>query len=256
MAALWQNDLAEIEHYSRLYTFNQQAKNNEVEAARLGCLQEIEKYPNCAATYHLLSLCETDLEKAAEFEQKAGEICSSYSPNVLRSANAIASRDLKYNATTLKALEDRLNQGESNEEERHLAHFTLGVLYGMLGDQEHTLEQYQHCQKIQPGNYPELSFILASFYFNSKEYEAAILYLNNSLSDESTQAKSYTLLGKIYLEQKHFDLARDNLLLATQMLPGAKKPAKLLADLYKQIGDEINYRIQINKYHQMKLLIP
>ena len=52
-----------------------------------------------------------------------------------------------------------------------------------------------------------------------------------------------------------YDLALDNLLMAKELLPGSKKPVKLLAQTYKQLGDEENYQIHLKKYQQMKFFL-
>jgi tetratricopeptide (TPR) repeat protein len=256
LAALWREDIPEIEHYSRLYTLDQQAQNNEVEAAKAGCFEELEKMPNCAATYYLLSLCETEPQKATEYEGQAVKICPSYRSSVLCSSNAIISRNLKYNKTTLKRLEEELLEAHLDANENQLSHYTLGILYSMLGEKEQSLKHYHCCQKIQSGNYPELSFALGALFSKNQEYDSGIRFLTQALNDESTKAKSHTMLGKIYLETGNYQLAHEHLILATQMLPTSKKAAKLLADLYHKMGDDTQHQLQLNKYYQMKMLIP
>lgn len=256
MAALWQDNQPAIDHYTCLFAFAQQAQNNEIKIAKEGCLNLLEKTPICAATYYLLSLCEVDLKKASEYEQIAAELCPSYSPSVLRSTNAIVSRDLKYDKTSLQTLEQQLTNHQWEPGERQLTHFTLGLLYSSLGEKEEALKHYHACQNIKAGFYPQLSLALASLSLRDKDYEQSIMLLNNALNDESTQAEAHLMIGRVYLDRGQYDLACKNLLLAIKMLPSAKRPVKLLADAYKQMGDEKNYQLQLHKYHQMKLLIP
>ncbi len=256
LAALWREDILEIEHFSRLYALDQQAQNNEVEAAKAGCFEELEHFPKCAATYYLLSLCETEPEKAVEYELLAGEFCHSYCSNLLSSTNAILSRNLKYDKTTLNKLEEQLIKTQIDIKEKQLTHYTLGLLYSTLGDKSQSLKHYQFCQDIQPGDYPQLSLAIGALFCKSKDYDSAVSFLNLALNDESTKANAHTTLGKIYLGTGNYQLAHEHLILATQMLPSSKKAAKLLADLYKQTGDTTQYQLQLNKYHRMKLLIP
>ncbi|MDJ0799789.1 MAG: tetratricopeptide repeat protein [Calothrix sp. MO_167.B12] len=255
MAALWRNDIPLAEHYSRLFALDSKAQQGEVEAARFGCLEELTKFPKCAATYYLLSLLLSDGEKAFEYQSNAANLCPSYRPSILRDANAIISRDLKYDKTMLEKLEQQLQDHESDDNERLLTHFTFGLLYSNLGDKESTFKHYQACQEIKAGCYPQLSLALAGMSLNSEDEEQAISLLEKALLDESTKPEAHTLLGSIYLKKSNYDLARKHLSQATEMLPSAKKPLKLLAELYQKIGDDKNYRIQMHKYHQIQFFI-
>lgn len=256
LAALWREELPKIEHYSHLYALDQQAQNNEFEAAKAGCLEELRKMPDCASTYYLLSICESEPKKATEYEKEAVKICHSYRSSVLSAGNAIISRNLKYDKTTLQKLEEQMYEAAIDANENQLTHYTLGLLYSFLGEKEQSLKHYNFCQINQPNNYPELSFSLGSLFLANKDYDSAISFFKQALNDESTKAKSHTMLGKIYLETGDYELAREHLILATQMLPSSKKSAKLLADLYHKTGDETQYQLHLKKYHQMKLLIP
>ncbi|UKO95892.1 tetratricopeptide repeat protein [Nostoc sp. UHCC 0870] len=254
LAALWRNDLREIEHYQHLYTLDQQARNNQIELAKKGCLQELRIIPNCAATYYLLSLCESEPQKAANYERIAGELCPSYRYSVLRSANVIISREFQYDTNTIKLLEEKLMLTETDVEEKRLTHYTLGILYSIKSAKEESIKHYRYCQEVQPGNYPELSFNIGLIFMKDNDYETAISFFEQALADESTKAKAHKMLGKIYLEQGKYDLAQENLRLATETIPTDEQPMKLLAKLYKIIGDQARYDHQILKYYQMKLL--
>ncbi|ODH02073.1 hypothetical protein A4S05_02720 [Nostoc sp. KVJ20] len=254
LAALWRNDLDDIAHYRHLYALDQQAQNNQVEAAKKGCLQELQKKPNSAATYYLLSLCETEPLNAADYERIAGEISPSYRPSVLRSLNGIVSRELEYDKNTLKSLTDKLMLAETNLEEERLTHYTLGILYSVKSEKVESIKHYEYCQTIQAGNYPELSFNIGLIFMKNQDYKTAISFFSQALTDESTEAKAYKMLGKIYLEQGNYQLAQENLTLATKIIPTDEQPVKLLAKLYKEIGDKTSYDREMLKYYRMKLL--
>ncbi|MBD2489583.1 tetratricopeptide repeat protein [Aulosira sp. FACHB-615] len=254
LAALWQNDLREIEHYRRLYALDQQARNNNIEAAKAGCLEEIQIMPNCAATYYLLSLCETETQKSVNYELIAGKLCPSYCPSVLHLANAILSRDLEYDKNTLSFLENKLMLAEIDIEEKILSHYTLGILYSLKSEKEESLKHYRYCQEIKPGNYPDLSLNIGCIFMKNKDYTKAISFFEQALADESSKAEAHKMLGKIYLEQGQYQIAEENLILAGEIVPTDELAMKLLAKLYKEIGDETSYKHQISKYYHMKFL--
>ncbi|KYC43086.1 hypothetical protein WA1_13370 [Scytonema hofmannii PCC 7110] len=123
---------------------------------------------------------------------------------------------------------------------------------------EHRIEALKRCQTsaevAQLENYPELSFNIGLLFMKNKNYQTAISFFEKALTDESTKAKTHKILGKIYLEQGQYQLAQENLILATEIIPTDEQPVKLLAKLYKEIGDETNYHNQMLKYYQMKFM--
>ena len=252
MTALWQENQSEADHFSRIYQLDKTAQDGQLKEAKEGCLQELIKFPQCPVTYYLLSLCEDNPELKREYREMAGKISPYYKPNVLRSTNAIMSRDLKFDKETLVALEKRLETEPLDAGENQLSHFSLGLLYSTLADINGALKHYQACQTIKKGVYPQLSLSIGALSLQKGQEAEAIPYLQNALNDESTEPEAYTFLGHIYLKQAKYNLALDNLLIAKKLLPGSKKPVKLLAQTYKEIGDENNYKIHLKKYHQMK----
>lgn len=255
MSALWQENKLEADHFSRIYQLDKMAQEGQLQQAKEGCLQELINFPQCPVTYYLLSLCEENSELANEYRQKAGEILPQYQFSVLRSTNAIMSRELKFGLQTLVSLEKRLEIEPLNVGERQLSHFCLGLLYSSLDNLEGVLKHYQACQTIKTGVYPQLSLSIGALFLQQGKEAEAIPYLQNALKDESTEPEAYTLLGHIYLKQANYDLALDNLLMAKDLLPGSKQPVKLLAQTYKELGDEDNYQSNLKQYHQMKFFL-
>jgi hypothetical protein len=254
LGALWQEDTTAHEHYRRLLKYDSQGYNSNTEAAVKNLLDEVELFPNCAATYYFLSIWESDPEAAQKYLEKAASICPLYKPSVLRDANAIMSRDMEYNRHKLEALEQSLEVEELDKEERRLAHFALGLLYSSLGDKQGTLRHYQACQALQKSCYPLLSLALGTLAFQQREYTEATFFLEQALLDESSQPEAHTILGEIYLDREEYNLAKNHLVLATELLPSAKKPVKLLTALYKKTGELDNYQQELKKYQQMQLL--
>ncbi|NEP77281.1 MAG: hypothetical protein F6K39_03305 [Okeania sp. SIO3B3] len=255
MTALWQENQPEADHYSRIYQLDQMAQDGKLKEAKEGCLQELIDFPQCPVTYYLLSLCEDNPELAREYRQIAGDILPQYKPNVLRSTNAIMSRELNFDKETLVSLEKRLETEPLDAGETQLSHFSLGLLYSSLNDLNGALKHYQACQTIKKGIYPQLSLSIGALSLQKGQEAEAIPYLENALNDESTEPEAYTFLGHIYFKEAKYNLALDNLLMAKELLPGSKKPVKLLAQTYKELGDEDNYKFHLKKYQQMKFFL-
>nr|WP_277877309.1 tetratricopeptide repeat protein [Calothrix sp. FACHB-1219] len=143
---------------------------------------------------------------------------------------------------------------EIDIEEKILSHYTLGILYSLKSEKEESLKHYRYCQEIKPGNYPDLSLNIGCIFMKNKDYTKAISFFEQALADESSKAEAHKMLGKIYLEQGQYQIAEENLILAGEIVPTDELAMKLLAKLYKEIGDETSYNHQISKYYHMKFL--
>lgn len=135
-----------------------------------------------------------------------------------------------------------------------MSHFSLGLLYSSLNDLNGALKHYQACQTLKEGIYPQLSLSIGALSLQKGQETEAIPYFENALNDESTEPEAYTFLGHIYLKEAKYNLALDNLLMAKSYCL-VLKPVKLLAQTYKELGDEDNYKFHLQKYQQMKFFL-
>ena len=252
LSSLWQEEQLLAEHYMKLLEFDAMIYAKNTQMAKQGFLGELANFPQCPTTYYFLSLCETDVAIAEQYLKTAAKLSNAYSPSVLRSINAILSRDLKFDQHTLKSLESRLEIEHLSEDESQLTHFCLGLLYSSINNLEGSLKHYQTLKKEIC---PQLSLAIGNLSLQEGKESEAIPYLIKALEDESTEPEAHHLLGCVYFKEEEYDLALSNLLLAKDLIPSSKRVVKLLAQTYKQLGDDDNYQVHIKQYNQMKFFL-
>ncbi|NMG07821.1 UPF0489 family protein [Brasilonema sp. UFV-L1] len=252
LAALWLGDRQKSTHYSRLFHLDRRLGQTEAAAVVAGCLDELEKFPDCAATYYLLSLAESKAELAQEYQNKATNLDPNYRPSVLRSISELASRDLKFDRTNLEELENRLLTSVVNQEELAIAHFTLGLLYSKLGDFRQVFKHHQIYKKISD-RHPQLNFRLGNLLLQAGYPQRAASFLRGALQDDMTVCGAHSLLGRISVKQGDLKQASEHFLKVSELMPAFSQPANVLAKIYKQMGDEANSQAMYKKYQRIQL---
>ncbi len=254
LAALFRDDTKSIEHWSRLYQLDQMAQQGDTGAALKGCITEAAGFPECAATHYLISICEQDVERTAQARQRAERLCSGYSPSVLRSACEVINRIRKFDLPTFEQLEHRLENESVAPDELPLANLVVGVIAGRLGQLRKTFKYHLSCKKAS-GRQPRLNSTLGQLLLEAGHTWRAIAFYRAALEDDNTRPRAYLQLGALYLKQENFELARESLLKACEMLPAFREPVRLLAHLYQRTGDHQNYRASLKRYQQMNCVI-
>jgi tetratricopeptide (TPR) repeat protein len=251
LAALWSGDRQNSTHYSRLFHLDRRLGQGEAVAVVAGCLDELQQFPDCAATYYLLSLAESKTELAQEYQNKATNLDANYSPNVLRSISELASRDLKFDRTHLEELENRLETSVLNREELAIAHLTLGLLYSKLGDFRQVFKHHQIYKKISD-RHPQLNFRLGNLLLQAGYPQRATSFLQAALQDDMTTCGAHSLLGRISVKQGDLKQASEHFLKVSELMPAFSQPANVLAKIYKQMGDEGNSQAMYKKYQRIQ----
>lgn len=254
LATLFRADAKSIEHYSRLYQLDQMAQQGDAGAALKGCITEAASFPECAATHHLISVCEQDVERAAQARHRAESLCAGYSPSVLRSACEVINRTRKFDLPTLEQLECRLEHESVAPDELALANLVVGVIAGQLGQLRKTFKYHLSCKRAT-GRQPRLNSTLGQLLLEAGHTRRAIAFYRAALEDDNTRPRAFLQLGALYLRHEDFDLARESLLKACEMLPAFREPVRLLAHLYQRTGDHQNYRASLKRYQQMNRVI-
>lgn len=252
LAALWQEDQPKSAHYTRLFELDSQLRQGEKEGAVEGCVDEIRQFPNCAATYYLLSLAEPQKERAENYRHLAANLDPAYRVNVLRSISELASRNLKFDRATLKELEHQLSLFDTSGQELAIAHFILALLYGKLGE---TREVFKHHQlyKQMLKRHPKLNFILGQMVLKAGFPQRAIRFLQSALVDDMTNCDAHRALGILYLKQGNLELAHDHLSKVCELMPAWNLPVSILATVYKKMGDSERHQATVHKYQQMQM---
>ncbi len=252
LAALWEGNVLNFSHYSRLFQSDKQFLKGNAEAVVSGCLKELEKFPDCAATYYLLSLAENDVKLAQEYQTQAASLDINYQPSILRLISEFASRELKFESEHLAELEKQLSTSNIHEEELAITHFTLGLLYSKLGDFRKVFKYHQMYKK-KGERHPQLNFRLGNLLLQAGYPQRAIRFLNEALKDDMTACGAHSLLGRIYAKNGDLKQACEHFLQVSKMMPVFAPPVNVLTKIYRQIGDEENYQIMYKRYQKIQL---
>jgi tetratricopeptide (TPR) repeat protein len=251
LAALWQEDRLTAAHYSRLFNLDSQLRRGDRDTAIAGCLGEVRQFPDCAATYYLLSLAELESELARQYALKAASLDPNYGDDILRSINELASRDLKFDPAKLEALEQQLATSDITRSELATAHFVLGLLYSKLGNLRKVFKHHQIYKKIL-NRHPKLNLSLGNLLIQAGQPQRAISFLRAALADDMSVCGAHTSLGIIYAKQGDLQQAREHFLKVSEMMPAFSPPVNVLAKIYKQMGDEQNSQVMQKKYQGMQ----
>jgi tetratricopeptide (TPR) repeat protein len=251
LAALWQEDRLLVEHYARLFHLDRQWRQGNRDAVMAGCLEEIRQFPDCAATYYLLSLAASDPELARQYACKAADLDPNYRDDILRSINELASRDLEFDRAKLEALEQQLVTSDVDRSALALSHFVLGLLHSKLGNLRNVFKHHQIYKKLLD-RHPKLNLSLGNLLLQAGHPQRAIGFLRAALQDDMSVCGAHTSLGTIYAKQGDLQQAREHFLKVSEMMPAFSPPVNVLAKIYKQMGDEQNSQFMQKKYQGMQ----
>jgi tetratricopeptide (TPR) repeat protein len=252
LAALWQGDRQNSSHYSRLFDLDKKLRQGDAGSVVNSCLEELQQFPNCAATYYLLSLAESHPELTQDYQKQAASLDANYRDSVLRAISELASRNLEFERQNLEELEQRLEVSQVNQQELAIAHFTLGLLYSKLGDLRPVFKHHQIYKKIGD-RHPQLNFRLGNLLLQAGYPQRAANFLHAALQDDMTACGAHSLLGRIYAKQGNLKQACEHFLKVSELMPAFSPPVNVLAKIYHQLGDEANSQAMSKKYQRIQL---
>lgn len=236
LAALWEGRHGDSEHYDRLYHLDRRLRAGEREAVLADCRQEAERYPECAATSHLLSLAEPDAGQAAAWQARAAAFSSAYGPNLLRSACEIRSRRLSVNLDEVILLHKRADDASLGSQQRGLAEVEFGLIYSAFGRLERATDCYRRA--TGPGReHPELALEIAKLLVNTGQANSAIALLHTALQDDKTRTVAHLFLAQIDAARGLLEQSRQHLDQAIEAAPAWRQLIDLLASVHQQLGN-------------------
>ncbi len=236
LAALWESRDEDAAHYERLFQLERRLEAGNGQAAVDECRIELERYPDCAATHHLLSLAETRPERAAAHRSEAARCCPAYAPNVLRAACEIPNRRLAVDGVAMRAFEDQLAADDSTPEAQGLLRAALGLIYCAGGRLQEANMHYRHCEQAF-GGHPELALEIGKRLLESPRAAEARGFLETALHDDKTRTSAHLCLGHLHRRQGSLDDALRHLEAAHEASPAWGQVLSALADVHEQRGD-------------------
>ena len=252
LAALWEKREQDSAHYQHLFQLDRQLRRGETQAAVTGCQRELERYPQCAASYYLLSLSEHDPDQAEQYQRRAAELCSSYQSNVLRAASEIPNRQLTVDHSTVLALEEQLTETQQGSEEQALLQVALGLIYCAGGQVERACTLYQQCTQ-QLGQHCELALEIGKLLLQSQQAERAIPFLSTALQDDKTRVAAHVFLAELYGKQGSLEQALQHLETAHEMTPAWGQILSMLAGIHRQLGNQQQYQSLLEQHQHQHL---
>lgn len=248
LAALWENR-PERAHYARLFGCEAGLQTGEREAAVLGCRRELERHPDCAATWYLLGMAEADAAEAARCQARAGELSPAYRSDLLSQACGLRNRMLTVNLSSVLGLEQQLASGpDPGSRGAGLAWVALGLIYCVFGDLQRATGCYEHAS-ASLGEHPELAMELGRLLAGSGRLDEAEACLRVALRDDKPRTGAHLLLAQIRGASGLLEEARSHLQLASEAAPAWPHLLDLLAQVHARLGNQVQaleYRSQCN----------
>jgi len=233
LAALWEERSDDVEHYSRLFQLERRLEG-ERELAAQALRSETTRYPDCAATWHLLGLAHGDPAEAARCQGRAAGLSSAYAPSVLRSACEIRHRRLPTDRAFVMRLERALAQVP--EAERGPAFAAVGLLWCGFGEAERARECYRRACAFF-GSQSELAMELAQLLLRAGKADEAAVLLTAALEDDKARSAAHGYLGHVLQRSGRVQEARLHLERAHTAAPCWREPLEALMQLYRQLGE-------------------
>jgi predicted Zn-dependent protease len=194
LAALFEVRAADCGHFERLIDIASLCRGNTLDDAVSACRSELELYPDCPATWHLLSLAANLPEEAVTYRDWSAELCPAYEVSVLREACEFPARGLPLDLATVRALENRFVAGQRSAAEDALTWAALGLLHCHLGRVESARECYRQTTRHFP-SHAVLASALANVLIRARRPKEAIPFLELATINDKTAAGAHMLLG-------------------------------------------------------------
>ncbi len=251
LAALWEHRHRDAAHYQRLFDLERQLQAKESDAVVTGCQRELECYPRCAASFYLLSLSERDPGRSGQYERQAGNLCSAYRPNLLRSACEFPSRELALQLSTVLDLEKQLIDIRDNPRDRALAHVAIGLIYCTFGHVDRAKTHYRQSEQ-HLGCHPELALEIGKLLLQSRP-EQAVPFLEAAIHDDTTRAAAHVFLAHFYGKREAPSQALEHLETAHAITPAWGQLLPALAGIHKQLGNQKQYQTFLEEHQDRQL---
>ncbi|MFT5720750.1 MAG: hypothetical protein ACI9W6_001050 [Motiliproteus sp.] len=142
LKALFEQEHASAAHFETLYPLERRSDHL---ASRRQLMEELERYPQCAATHYL---CARDSTHPQSYLSSAAAICAAYAFDPFQIASETANRHLPTSSHILDRLAQRLDQVPLIPADTRF--IALGLAYAELGAPEQASQCYQRYGQPHP----------------------------------------------------------------------------------------------------------
>jgi tetratricopeptide (TPR) repeat protein len=238
LAALWEGRRAEQAHYTRLFEHEARLRAGGRQAVSFDLRSELESFQDCAATWYLLGLAETDAAEAARCRVRAAELSGSHQQNALRSACELRNRSMPVDMSYVLGLERRLTaESGTDNTELGLAWVAVGFIHCHFRELSRAMDCYRRASALL-GEHPEFAMEIGNLLAGAGRLDEAEIFLEVALRDDKPRTGAHFLLSQIHAAKGHLNEAREHLLSASEAAPAWHELAGKLAQLHARLGDD------------------
>ncbi|MCX4241315.1 hypothetical protein [Paraliomyxa miuraensis] len=232
LAAWWNGDDEAREHYVRLADLDARARRGEAVVGSLA--REAERWPSCAATRHLLALC--DAPHASMHHEAAARLDPAYRDDPARDAAVLVQQSRTPLPEQLHRLACRLEH-ERDVSRRGWGHVALGLLWVRAGCLPEAAHHHLEA-RARVGRNGLLLHALGDAWLRRGERSRARPCLRAALDDPRVRGRAALLLGNDEAREGRLSEAEALLSVACDAFSLAERPWRLLAQLRAATGDE------------------
>ncbi|MFT6915757.1 MAG: tetratricopeptide (TPR) repeat protein [Motiliproteus sp.] len=219
LKALFEQDRESAAHFETLY---QLQRSSDRLASQRKLMEELERYPQCAATHYL---CAEDSTHPESYQSSAAAICKAYAFDPFQIASETANRHLQTSSHTLDRLAQRLGQAPLITADTRL--IALGLAYAERGAPEQALQCYQRYG--QP--HPALALAIAERLTASTQHPQLFDLLTTATTEDASGSVAQLMLASWYLKKENISAATTALEIAHARAPAWLAPLRGLAQL-------------------------
>ena len=251
LAALFLGSQKDIEHYERLYQLESGLRTEAPQAILDACHRELERYPKCAATYHLLSQVPGDAPASTKYQCQAQQLCPAYIPDLLCQTSEILNRHLPVNQRTVIEFENKLSDMDPEWEKQPFVHVALGLIYCAAGHLGHAYRHYRGFVH-RMGHHPELALEIGKLLLQKGQPGDACTMLQTALADDKTKTAAHLFLAHCEQARGYLPEAEQHLLSAHRLAPAWGDILVKLADIQRRLGKTQAAREMTEKFQQQQ----
>jgi len=251
LAALFLGSQEDIEHYKRLYHLESGLLSGAPQAIRDACHRELERYPKCAATYHLLSQVPEDAPASTKYQCQARQLCPGHKHDLLRRTSEILNRHLPVNQKMVVEFENKLSDIDPEREQQPFVHVALGLIYCAAGHVGQACRHYRGYARWM-GQHPELALEIGKLLLQNGQPGEAFTMLQTALADDKTRTAAHLFLAHCEKARGDLSEAEQHLLCAHRLAPAWLDILVALSDIQRRLGKAQAAREMAEKFQQQQ----
>ena len=233
LSACWEERRADADHYQRLFRLDDPGVDPGTRA--LGLAQECERFPDCAATWHLRSLADSASTESLAQQDRATRLDAAYRQDSLTRACAYPQRRLPVSADACLTLQGLLASESLPPWRQACAQAAVGHVWCALGLIDAAIACHGQCS-AHFGTHPALALEIGKALLARGRAPEAVGFLKAALDDDTSRNSARVYLAELYARAGRNQLALEHAAAAFEAAPAWSQVAWLLARIHRQLG--------------------